>query len=72
MLQDSHGTLAVNRCIKSSLKTPAYERFYASHSALAQPYAYMYLPIEVYNGDLGNNVKLNAAKKFIERTNKFL
>ena len=54
MLQDSRGTLAVNMRVKSSLKS--HERFYASHGALAQPYAY--LPIEVYNVGLGNDVKL--------------
>ena len=68
MLQHSHGTLAVNRCIKLSLKAPAYKRFYASHCTLAQPYAY--LPIELYDGDVGNDVKLKQQEihQLIERT----
>ena len=68
MLQDSRGTLAVNRRIKSWLKAPAYERFYVSHSALAQPYTY--LPIEAYDGDVGGNVvKLKRQRNpLIERT----
>ena len=67
MLQDYRGTLAANRRIKSSLKAPAYERFYSSHSALAQPYAY--LPIEAYDGDVGNDVKLKRQRNpSIDRT----
>ena len=70
MLQDSRGTLAVNRRIKSSLKAPAYERFYASHSALIQPYAY--LPIEACDGDVGNDAKLKRQRNpSIDRTNSY-
>ena len=55
MLEDLRGTLAVNGRIKSLLKAPAYEQFYASSSALAKQCAY--LVIEVYDGDVGNDVK---------------
>ena len=46
--------------VKLSSKATAYEHFYVSHSALAEPYAY--LLIEAYDGNVGNNIKLKHPK----------
>ena len=54
--------------LKLSWKAAAYKRFYTSHITLAEPYPY--LPIEAYDGNVGNNVKLKRLRSsLLHRTN---
>ena len=70
MLKDSCDTMAVNRCMKLSIKAAPCKSLYVSHSSLAEPYTY--LLIEVYDGNVRNDVKLKQQRNpSIDRTNSY-